>query len=57
MVSVRFKVNAAVNDIHGVGVAGNGDGKAPALGRIDPAGAGTQVKLILVDVTGLQIDD
>ena len=57
VIAVRLKVEAAVDDAHGVGVRGNGDGEASAPGGVDAAGAGTQVELILVDATGFQVDD
>ena len=56
VVSVLLQVHATVDDVDRVGVAGDGDGKAATLGGIDSTGAGTEVELVLVNVTGLQVD-
>ena len=56
VVAVFFQVDAAVKDVRGVGVGRHGDGVTPGSAGVDAAGARTQVKFVLVDLAGLQVD-
>ena len=47
VVAMLFQVDAAVEDVGGVGVAGDGEGVASAVAGVDAAGAGTEVKFPL----------
>ena len=56
VVAVLFQVDAAVKNVRGVGVRGHGDGVTPGSAGVDAAGSRTQVKFVLVDLAGLQVD-
>ena len=57
MVAMAFPVDTAVEDVHGVGVAGDCDGEASALGGVDAAGPGSHVEGVLLYGALLQVDD
>ena len=57
VVAVGFEVDAAVKDVGVVGVAGNRDGEASALGGVDAAGAGAEVEGVLLHVAVFQVYD
>ena len=57
VVAVGLQVDAAVEDVGGVGVAGYGYGEAPALGGVDAPRPGAQVEGVLFHVAVLQVDD
>ena len=57
VVAVGFEEDAAIYDVGGVGVAGNGDGEAAAVGGVDAPGAAAKVEFVLLNIAVFQVDD
>ena len=54
---VIFEVDAAVEEVDGVGVGGDGDGVAAGFGGVDASGAGAEVEGVLLDFVIFEVDD
>ena len=57
VVVMGFQVDAAVQDVYPVGIAGNGDGVAAVAELVDAAGPGAQIIGVVVHRAVFQIDD